>query len=85
MAWRFQKGGGAHEFFDGGQREINSSFVFLPVIAQGMDVTSLLKVVAPSTLARLEALRRGESIERDNNSIDAALAKLPDAPDDRLA
>ena len=85
VAWRFQKGGGAQEFFDGGQREISSSFVWLPINAHGMDVTSLLKVMAPFTITRLDALRRGEAIEMDTEAINTELAKLPDTPDDKLA
>ena len=84
VAWRFQKGGGAHEFFDGRQREINSKFVFLPCIARGMDVTSLLEAMEPIHAIRRDAFRRGEGIEVDKAAISAALAKLPDGPDDRL-
>jgi hypothetical protein len=84
VAWRFQKGGGAHEFFDGGQGELNSSFVFLPIIARGMDVTSLVKVVAPIGITELDASRRGEPNEMDEAAMNAALAKLPDGPDDRF-
>ena len=38
---------------------------WLPINAHGMDVTSLLKVMAPFTITRLDALRRGEAIEMD--------------------
>jgi hypothetical protein len=81
VAWKFQKGGGAHEFFDGAQREFNSSFVFVPIIARGMDLGSLVKAVAP---IRLPALLRGEPMEVDEAAMNAALAKLPGGPDDRL-
>jgi hypothetical protein len=85
VAWRFQKGGGGQEFFTREEREVSSSFVWLPTIAQGQDVTALVQVVMPFTIPILAASLRGETKEMDTEAINAELAKLPLAPDDRLA
>ena len=82
VVWRFQKGGGAHECFDGGQREMSTPC--LATNANGMEVSALLKVAMPFMMARLDP-SRGGAMEIDEQALNATLAELPDTPDDRLA
>jgi len=90
VAWRFRKngvhkGGGAHEFYTGEKRDTSSQPSPIPSIANGRDMSAFLEVLAPYMLKQILALRAGERAqELDNDEINAALARLPDKPDEKL-
>jgi hypothetical protein len=51
----------------------------------GMDITAIMDVIAGPTMERLEAMLKGEPApEMDTAEINAALAKIPEAPDEDL-
>jgi hypothetical protein len=77
VVWRLPNGGGAHECFDGDDREPN--FPLLPTIANGMEVSVLIAAVMPHMMPRI-----GEVRKVDEAAVFAVLAKLPVTPDDRL-
>lgn len=81
VAWRFWNGGGAHEFFDGSQKLKNPPNPSIPLIARGTDVNAFVQTVAPYIFSKLN---KGASQEIDIASMDAAVAKLLDTPDDSL-
>lgn len=88
VAWRYRKGGitnggGAHQFYAGTTRDRSSTS--LPTIGNGMDITAITDVIAGPTMKRLEAMLRGEAVpEMDATEINAALAKIPETPDEDL-
>lgn len=88
VAWRFRKGGvhnggGGHKFYTGPKRDGDSQS--LPTIANGMDVSSIVGVLMSHMKNPLEAKRAGEpDQELDMDEIYAALARLPDKPDEDL-
>jgi hypothetical protein len=82
VCWRFQSGGGAHQHFDGMQRELTGGLC-LPSIAHGMDVGGLVKVTWQHMNLRLDPSGHA-TFEIDVEGRSAAIAKLPDAPDERL-
>jgi len=88
VAWRHRKsgvhkGGGAQEFYDGLDRDSESSSI--PTIANGMDVSALIGAIMPHVLPQLESTLSGEKAkELDKDEINAELARLPDRPDEKL-
>lgn len=88
VAWRFRKGGvqnggGGHQFYTGPKRDASSPS--LPTIGNGMDVNSLVGVLMSHMKNPFEAMRAGEPAqELDKDEINAALARLPDKPDEDL-
>jgi hypothetical protein len=84
VAWRLQEGGGAHQFFNGLERENNPAAPHIPAVVTGMDLNGLLRVMMPHMLKNFEAARLGEDHEMDRDAMNAELAQLPHAPDDTL-
>ena len=88
VVWRYakhgrHKGGGGIQSYDGTSR--TSDGCFLPHIAHGMDLAALVQTMLPFTQPRLVALLRGEPDPgEDINALNAALAGIPDQPDDTL-
>lgn len=88
VAWRYRKngvhkGGGAHQSFRGINKEVDGTM--LPTIANGMDVRALIEVVSPFIMAQMEKLLAGENApELDSDIMNAALANLPEGPDESL-
>jgi len=87
VAWRYRKGGafksgGGHQFYSGIKQDSDSPSV--PVIAGGMDVAALIETIKPFAFKQLEAPTKGEESNIDDVAMNAALATLPEAPDDKL-
>jgi hypothetical protein len=88
VAWRFRKngvhkGGGAHQNFRGIEKD--SDTTMLPTIANGMDVAALIDIVSPHMIAQTQRMLTGENAqELNSDSINAALANLPEGPDESL-
>jgi hypothetical protein len=88
VGWRFRrdgvhKGGGAQEFYTGLERDGNSSS--LPQIGSGMDVAAIAKVMIPFARKQFEAMDAGGPVpEFDKDEINAALARVPHKPDEKL-
>ncbi|MGH2602769.1 MAG: hypothetical protein ACRDJ9_25715, partial [Dehalococcoidia bacterium] len=88
VAWRHRKGGihkggGGHQFYTGTIRDASSSS--LPTIVNGMDLQALIGVMMPRMTKMFEAKRAGEPAqELDKDEVNAALARLPDKPDEIL-
>jgi hypothetical protein len=87
VVWRFRKagrhkGGGAHGFYSGGERDRNSSS--LPTIVTGIDLSALVETMRPHMEKQFKELRAGRPAEFDKDEINATLARLPDMPDENL-
>jgi hypothetical protein len=88
VVWRHRKGsarkgGGAHQFYNGIEREGDSGV--LPTLGNGMDIQALIRATMPLMMAQMSSLKEGrEAPEMDRDAINAALAKLPDQPDETL-
>lgn len=88
VAWRFRKGGvqnggGGQRLYTGPERDASSSS--LPLIASGMDVKAIVGALIPDMTKMSGALRAGEPAPSpDKDEINAALARLPDKPDENL-
>lgn len=88
VAWRFRKGGvqdggGAHRFYTGPRED--ASTPPLPTIANGLDVSALVEVQMPYVRKMFEAMLAGNPAqELDKDEINAAVARLPDKPDETL-
>lgn len=81
VAWKLLEGGGGHEFFDGIHKDINNRITWIPSIANGGDITALIKATLPLTLAFLD----DPTNEINREAMDAVLANLPGTPDDSLS
>jgi len=78
-----RNGGGKHWCFTGSKRD--RSAPMLPTIADGMDVSALIGVIAPEFNKAMVTWREGKpGRELDKDAINAELAKLPDKPDEEL-
>ena len=89
VVWRHRKqgvhkGGGAHQFYNGVAREHDGPDGQLPTIANGGDISALLRVIMPQMMEQMLAFRDGKPLEIDKDKMNAELAKLPDTPDERL-
>ena len=90
VIWRHRKGGlygggGAHQFYEGTMRAPGAPNSSIPMLMNGMDVTAIMKLMAPHVQAVHEAMMAGKPPpEFDKDQINAEAAKLPDAPDERL-
>ncbi len=89
VVWRHRKqgvhkGGGAHQFYGGVAREHDGADGQLPTIANGGDVSALLRAIMPQIMEQMAALEAGKPMEIDNDKMNAELAKLPDTPHERL-
>ncbi len=88
VAWRHRKegvhkGGGAHQFYTGTTREHSS--LALPTIGNGMDIRALVGVMMPQVTKLFEEMQSGQAPrELDKDELNAALAQLPDQPDEDL-
>ena len=83
VAWRHRTGGGGHQFYTGSTPDASSPS--LPTISNGMDLRAFVDVVGPPSMKSLMARLAGESArEPDVGEINAALARLPDKPDEDL-
>jgi hypothetical protein len=88
VAWRnrktgVHKGGGGHQTYTRTVRDGN--ILSLPTIATGIDVDALVEATTPHMLKQLASLGTGKPAALlDIAALDAALAKLPDKPDERL-
>ncbi|MEO3430709.1 hypothetical protein AAFN88_17780 [Pelagibius sp. CAU 1746] len=89
VAWRFSKdgvhgGGGGHQFYSGPERAASSGF--MPSITRGADINALVQAMMPFTEKSLKALMAGEPAPEENpDEINAALARLPRTPDEKLS
>lgn len=88
VVWRHAKsgvyrGGGAHQFYDGLSRQPDSGA--LPTITNGMDLRALVGAMMPHMLEQFQTLREGQApFAIDEGAINAALAQLPEHPDENL-
>jgi hypothetical protein len=88
VAWRFRKGGrfkggGGQQFYTGIKADDSSPV--LPSIMTGFDMVALCDVVMAHSGKRLEALVKGKPApDFCLNEVNAALARLPSAPDENL-
>jgi len=83
VAWRHNKGGGGHQFYDGTTRTDDTGS--LPTIANGMDVQAIAQTLMPHLMKQMNTLRSGaQGIELDIAKLNSELAKLPEQPDERL-
>lgn len=94
VVWRYRKGGvhgggGGLQYYSGKTRDASSPG--LPAIACGQDIGAIAKVfTSPQSMSRMEsmlaAMERGEPIEwpDDTDEINAALARFPHEPDEKL-
>jgi hypothetical protein len=88
VVWRHRKGGprnggGGHQFYSGVAREPASGM--LPTLGNGMDIQALIQATMPFMMAQMSELREhGAAKEIDRDAINAALARLPDQPDETL-
>jgi hypothetical protein len=92
VAWRHRKGGvhnvgGADQFYTGTTRDADSPG--LPTIGVGRDVGAIcdvtMRVMMPHMSKTLEAMRAGQPApELSTEELNAALAQLPEGPDENL-
>lgn len=88
VVWRHRKGGvhkggGAHQFYSGITRDASSPP--LPTIGAGMDIEAIATAMTPHMNKMMEAMRaRQPAPELNTDEINAALARLPDKPDESL-
>lgn len=86
VAWRYRKGGsvhnggGGHRFYTNLERD--AKHPSLPTIANGMDVAALGGVILKMLETRPASKIFGTDMDRDE--MNAALARLPDEPDENL-
>jgi hypothetical protein len=87
VAWRFRKngihgGGGGHQAFNRTAEAASTGLV--PTIARGGDIAALANVF--SQQCRVAIARQGNVVLSDDDLkiVDDAVAKLPNAPDERL-
>ena len=88
IAWRHRKGGvrnggGAHHFYTGIVRD--ADLPALPWIGCGMDMTAIALAVMPLWIERAKALLAGQPTKEWNeDELNAAVAHIPDTPDENL-
>jgi hypothetical protein len=82
ISWSLLDKTGGLAYFTGTQRDCNAPVI--PSVAQGTDMSALIRVLLPHTKPILEAMQRGESKAPDINAINSDLAKLPRYPDEKL-
>jgi len=84
VAWRFQKGGGADQFFRGAEREDSSTYIGIPTISGGMDMNAIFATWCPFIVPQFKAMLAGLPHVSNVDAVNAELAKLPETPDDTL-
>lgn len=87
VVWRHRKGGarkggGAHQFYCGVERESDSGP--LPPLGNGMDIHALIQATMPFMMSQIRQKEGCVAPEMDRDAINAALAKLPNTPDETL-
>lgn len=88
VAWRnrkggVHKGGGAEAWYTGTTRDATAPF--LPIIGNGKDITALLQKLQPHAIKAFAATRAGTKADSvDEEELNAAIARLPDKPDENL-
>jgi hypothetical protein len=88
VAWRnrkagVHKSGGGHQNYTGAARDEYSPS--LPSIGNGRDTHALVEVLWTHALKLLEARRTGNAgPELDTAALNAAVARIPDTPDEKL-
>lgn len=88
VVWRYRKsgpkkGGGGHLYYSDGLP--CGEHPSIPSIVSGMDITAMLRVLSPLLLGDARRALAGEAdLQWNKTEVDAALARLPDAPDERL-
>ncbi|WP_144006973.1 hypothetical protein [Pelomonas sp. KK5] len=88
VVWRHRNGGariggGGHQFYNGIVREPDSGI--LPMLANGLDIQALVRAAMPFIEPQMSQLREHAPVkEIDRDGMNAALAKLPDQPDETL-
>ena len=89
VAWRYRKagvrgGGGGHQYYTECKRDSQNSS--LPSISRGMDTHALIEAMMPLLSAHMQAvLHRAVHQELNVTEINAALAQMPEDPDERLS
>jgi hypothetical protein len=86
VAWRHRQGGvheggGAHQFYNGSDRE---SSPVLPTIGRGMDIGAIIAAMEPHMTKSFAAMRSGQTSPEWEKEMHAALALIPDQPDEKL-
>jgi hypothetical protein len=92
VVWRNKKGGvhrggGGHQFYTGTTCDIRTvGSTELPIIATGMDIRALSKVLLDYWVPKFEAVLKDQSPlpQPDQDELNAQLALLPDKPDETL-
>jgi len=89
VAWRNRKdgphkGGGGQRYYT--SKTLDRDAPALPSISNGMDVRALVNAIWPHMMASMPkpGESKGSLPELDVNALNAALAKLPEAPDETL-
>jgi hypothetical protein len=97
VAWRHRKGGihgggGSHQFYTDTTRDVGSltgtiqvASLILPTIANGMDVGAIGSLLIPHMIERAQEMEAGQPAKEFNcDEFSAAVARLPDKPDENL-
>ena len=94
VAWRNRKGGihkmgGANQLYTGTKREQGSFEDFassgIPTVSHGYDVEGIMRATMPQIMKQMmEGMATGKQIEIDKDAMNAALARLPTEPDEKL-
>lgn len=88
VAWRHRKrgllkGGGGHRYYTGSHHDTDAPA--LPTISRGMDSRAVGHVIWTSYMPQVSAMLNGDmSVQVDVADVNAALAQLPETPDERL-
>lgn len=83
VAWRNRTGGGTHQFYTGEERATESHSP--PNISRGMDMRAVGNLLLSHTAPMLEAMLEGKPApEVNEDEINAALARMPNMPDENL-
>jgi hypothetical protein len=77
------KFGGGQQFYTGTTRDVDSPV--LPMIGIGRNTAAISEAITPLILKQFESMRAGmPATELDRDAVNAALARVPDAPDEKL-
>ena len=94
VVWQHRRGGvhrtgGGYQFYSGTVRDKESlediGSPGIPTIAGGMDVDAIMRATAPGIMKQMrEAMKAGKPMKLDEQGLNAALARLPTEPDEKL-
>ncbi len=81
--------GGANQLYTGTKREQGSFEDFassgIPTVSHGYDVEGIMRATMPQIMKQMmEGMATGKQIEIDKDAMNAALARLPTEPDEKL-